>query len=261
MQGRFEEAERLLSAYSDHPATERGRIDLAIANGEYELAMSLVQRVLDRLPRLTLLSVPYLSRLVRVAVQLGNLRVAQDAVEQLHEIASTSQDPRAEAEAHLAEARFAAREQRPEARRLVDEAITRFDRLRLTLDAARARMLLAEIIASSEPALAALEARAALRSLESSGADREADQAAALLRTLEGRGRGGPKRYSGLTKRELEVLDLLGEGLNNAEIGERLFISTKTAGHHVSNVLMKLHFRSRTEAAVYAVREAAARIS
>ena len=261
LQGRFEEAERLLSAYSDHPATERGRIDLSIANGEYELAMSLLQRVLDRLPRLTLLSVPYLSRLVRVAAQLGNLRIAQDAVEQLHEIVSASQDPRAEAEAHLAEARFAAPEQRSDARRLVDEAITRFDGLKLTLDAARARMLLAEIVASSEPALAALEARAALRSLESSGADREADQAAALLRTLEGSGRSGPKRYSGLTKRELEVLDLLGEGLNNAEIGERLFISTKTAGHHVSNVLMKLHLRSRTEAAVYAVREAAARIS
>jgi DNA-binding NarL/FixJ family response regulator len=106
----------------------------------------------------------------------------------------------------------------------------------------------------SEPELAALEARAALRSLESSGADREADKAAALPRTLDGRGRAGPKHYSRLTKRELEVLDLLGEGLSNGEIAERLLISAKTAGHHVSKVLMKLHLESRTEAALYALR-------
>jgi DNA-binding NarL/FixJ family response regulator len=107
-----------------------------------------------------------------------------------------------------------------------------------------------------EPELAALEARAALRSLESSGADREADKAAALLRSLDGSGRARPKRYSGLTKRVLEVLDLLGEGLTNGEIAEWLFISVETAGHHVSNVLMKLHLQSRTEAAVYALRRA-----
>jgi hypothetical protein len=73
-----------------------------------------------------------------------------------------------------------------------------------------ARLLLVDLVMESEPELAALEARTALRSLESSGAEREADKAAALLRALDGRGRTGPKRYSGLTKRELEVLDLLG---------------------------------------------------
>ncbi len=50
------------------------------------------------------------------------------------------------------------------------------------------------------------------------------------------------------------MLALLGEGLTNAEIAARLFISTKTAGNHVSNVLAKLNLRSRTEAAAYAVR-------
>jgi DNA-binding NarL/FixJ family response regulator len=255
LQGRFEEAERLLTAYSEHPAILRAQIDLAIATGEHRLAKSLLLRALDRLPGKTLLAVPYLARFVRVAVALGDASTSHATLDSLREIAATTQDPRAEAEAQLAAARVSISERRPDAMSSIEMAITRLDGLRLSLEAARARLLLAELVMESEPALAALEARAALRSLESSGADREADHAAALLRALEGSGRAGPKRYSGLTKRELEVLDLLGEGLSNAEIAQRLFISTKTAGHHVSNVLMKLHLKSRTEAAVYAVRE------
>ena len=44
----------------------------------------------------------------------------------------------------------------------------------------------------------------------------------------------------GLTDREVEVLDLLDEGLRNAEIAERLHLSEKTVGHHVSAILAKL---------------------
>ena len=54
--------------------------------------------------------------------------------------------------------------------------------------------------------------------------------------------------------RQREVLGLLGEGLTNAEIAARLYISTKTAGNHVSSVLSKLNLRSRSEAAAFAIR-------
>jgi two-component system, NarL family, response regulator LiaR len=58
-----------------------------------------------------------------------------------------------------------------------------------------------------------------------------------------------------LTDREVEVLRLVGEGMNNAEIGARLIISEKTAKSHISNILSKLHLADRTQAAVYAWRE------
>jgi hypothetical protein len=45
------------------------------------------------------------------------------------------------------------------------------------------------------------------------------------------------------------VLDLVRRGLTNAQIGERLYISPKTAGHHVGSVLGKLDMHSRAEAA------------
>jgi DNA-binding CsgD family transcriptional regulator/tetratricopeptide (TPR) repeat protein len=54
---------------------------------------------------------------------------------------------------------------------------------------------------------------------------------------------------SGLTTRELEVLRLVAEGLRNAEIADRLFVSPKTVDHHVSALLGKLGARSRSEAA------------
>lgn len=58
-----------------------------------------------------------------------------------------------------------------------------------------------------------------------------------------------------LTDREMEVLQLVAEGLNNREIGQRLFISENTVKNHIRNILEKLHLHSRMEAVVYAVRE------
>lgn len=57
-----------------------------------------------------------------------------------------------------------------------------------------------------------------------------------------------------LTRRELEVLELVAEGHSNGEIGRRLFISTKTVSVHVSHVLAKLGAASRTQAVAIARR-------
>lgn len=54
----------------------------------------------------------------------------------------------------------------------------------------------------------------------------------------------------GLTKREIEILDLIADGKNNKEIGEALFLSEGTVRNHVSNILLKTDSRDRTELAV-----------
>jgi len=60
---------------------------------------------------------------------------------------------------------------------------------------------------------------------------------------------------SPLSTREIEVLRLIADGLANAEIAERLFVSEKTVKSHVSNILGKLQLVDRTQAAIYAFRQ------
>ena len=61
--------------------------------------------------------------------------------------------------------------------------------------------------------------------------------------------------YDALTDREREVLELVAEGLSNQEAGERLGLAEKTIKHYMTNILGKLHVRSRVEAALLVARE------
>lgn len=55
-----------------------------------------------------------------------------------------------------------------------------------------------------------------------------------------------------LTSREIEVLELIAEGMINREIAQKLFISEKTVKNHISNIFKKLNVSDRTQAAIYA---------
>ena len=99
-----------------------------------------------------------------------------------------------------------------------------------------------------------VDLRRALAEFERLGARPSVAAVARRLRTLGARGiPRGPRAATranpaNLTGRELQVLDLLAGGLRDAEIADRLFLSPRTVGHHVSSILGKLGVRSRAEA-------------
>jgi NarL family two-component system response regulator LiaR len=70
-----------------------------------------------------------------------------------------------------------------------------------------------------------------------------------------------PPTEDPLTERELEVIRLVAKGMNNQEIADDLVISEATVRTHVSNILGKLHLASRTQAALYALREGLASLN
>jgi DNA-binding CsgD family transcriptional regulator/tetratricopeptide (TPR) repeat protein len=76
----------------------------------------------------------------------------------------------------------------------------------------------------------------------------------ALVRGVVGEAKPARADTFGLSRREHEVLALISEGRTNREIGERLFISQKTVGVHVGNILSKLGVSGRVEAAAVAIR-------
>jgi NarL family two-component system response regulator LiaR len=63
-----------------------------------------------------------------------------------------------------------------------------------------------------------------------------------------------------LTQRELEVLRLIAQGYENHDIAEQLVVSEATVRTHTSNILGKLHLATRTQAALYALREGLANL-
>jgi len=254
LQGRLEEAERLLEGYEDMPDALRASAMLHLTRGQATLAAALLLRRLNQLGRDNFLAVPVLALLVQAQIAQGETTTAAATSAELERLAGGSGEPRVMAIAALAAGRLARAAGDPSARGKLESALEIFSRLQMPVDAAGTRMELARTLRGSEPEVAAREARLAQDALEEAGATQPADEAAALVRELGGPARTGPKQLGLLSKRETEVLRLLGEGLTNAEIAARLFISTKTAGHHVSSILAKLQLKSRAEAAGYALR-------
>jgi DNA-binding NarL/FixJ family response regulator len=80
--------------------------------------------------------------------------------------------------------------------------------------------------------------------------------AARILTELNRQQGGDAGGVSGpLTEREIQILQLVAEGLSNEEIGARLFLTEQTVKKQLSSVLQKLHLSNRVQAAVYAVRK------
>ena len=251
LQGRLEEARDLL-ADADTDDTLVARARLALAKGHAEAAQTLAERWVRRRGD-DLLAVGALLVAADAALARDDQVSARALASRIAAIADRTGNRRAAGAAALLEGQLALDTQDHDAAVVVFErALDHYAGLDGLLEVGRVHLGLAEASRPARPEVARVEAAAALTRFEVAGATRLADVARALLRDLGDRTHVGRKGNGLLTERELEVLQLVARGLTNAEIAERLFISVKTAGNHVSNILGKIGARSRTEAAAFA---------
>lgn len=249
-QGRIEEAEALLGDADDAVPAAAVRL----ARGEPAVAALYLERRLDAIGDEHVAAPVALALLVDAHLAAGDVAAASRAAARLEAVAAQGR-LHAEALSTLAGARlYLVAGDVGAAADALERARDLFARVELPHETARVRLELARVLAGLHPEVAVDEARRAHESFRRLGAATDADAAAALLRSLGASARTGPRSAEALTTREQEVLRLVGLGLSNPEIAQRLFISRKTASHHVSRVLAKLGLRNRAEAVAYAAR-------
>jgi DNA-binding NarL/FixJ family response regulator len=247
-QGRYDEAASLLEGQHDDESI-RPRAALHLARGEVEVAKELLERAAQKADPGSSSCIPLLALLVDA--QLASDLDPNGTIEAMAACAAAHPSPYANAVVALARGRAGLGDPKAWLR----DALDGFMQARLPLEASLCRLDLAAACTQTNPEVAIAEAREALKSFEKLEAARYVDAATAVLRDLGQK--VAPPRSSGgsLTKRELDVLALIGAGRSNPEIAEQLFISRKTVEHHVGNILAKLGLRNRTELAGYAARQ------
>jgi DNA-binding CsgD family transcriptional regulator len=264
LQGRVDEAAELLRPLEDRPDACEPLGRLHLLAGELDLAEAVARRGLDGIRHDVLHAGKLRSLLVEIELSRNAVDVAARHAEALTELAERAEHPPLLAEADVARGRVAA------ARLDFGAAADAFEQARAHLEGELRPLLagtialeLAEVRSAAGSRGAAVDqARGAVAIFDRLGATQLVDRTEAVLRSLGVRARSTGRRpavaLAGLTGREQQVLALLREGLTNPEIGERLFISTKTVEHHVGGVLAKLGVRNRAEAAAVAAAAAPA---
>ncbi|HEY1281991.1 MAG TPA: LuxR C-terminal-related transcriptional regulator, partial [Acidimicrobiales bacterium] len=257
-QGRLDEAAEVLAPYEDTLVACVPLARLHIGRGRADLAVAVCRRGLRRLRGDTVRAAPILAVLVDAELRLGDVAAAAVATDELEAAADRAESVVAPALAALARGHVHLAGGDAEA------AVASFDTATELLAgggrpllAAEAHLSLAEALAASGDTPAAVaEARAAQAQFERLAARTGVDRCNFLLRALGAparpRGREAATLVSGLTAREQDVLRLVQQGRTNAEIAAELYISPKTAEHHVGRLLAKLGVRTRTEAAAIA---------
>ena len=253
-QGRTAEAIQLLEGLEEYPEAALPRAALELAAGRAREAAAILSRRVESLGQSNLEAGPVLTLLVEAEIAGGAMAKARVTADRFAQLAAASDNHYLYGLAALSSGRVTASkggDPLPE----FEAALVHLMKAEVPLEAARTRIAIAKAKeASGDPELAAVEARMALATFGRLGAVPDADAASALLRRVSAGGRTGPKGRAPLSRREDQVLGLLGLGLSNEELAARLFISPRTAEHHVSSILAKLDLKSRAEAAAYALR-------
>ena len=261
-QGRLADAEELFARSETHTLSLLGRAALALDRDQPAEAAELADRYLRRFP--------YEGRVersaglelaVRALARLGELERAGDALRELIGIAERIRTRPILAAASSSDGALAsAQGDYDAARRAFEDALdllaacdARFEAVRVRLDLAATLSALGRVDGATR------EIETALSEAEEMGANGERARAEALLGklrtargTLSAEAMDSP--LGSLSRRELEVLGLVAEGLTNHDIAQRLVLSEHTVNRHVANILRKLRLSSRTAAASLAGR-------
>ena len=259
-QGRLVEAARLFEQGEPHALASLGRAELAYDSGDFESAAELGERYLRRVATQNRTErAAGLDLLVRARVALGDYGAARNALTELTAIATLMTTVPLQATASLAAGCIARGEGDSDAaRRHLEDAVDLFRQSGAPFEVARARIELARVFATLGRADQAVEeAERAIAALRELNAELEISRARALIESLKGSSGGRSSSRSqtgGLSAREVEVLRLVADGLNNQAIAERLFLSEHTVHRHIANILNKLSVSSRAAAVARAAR-------
>ena len=252
-QGRGDEARKLLAEAGAHVLVPLVQAELALDDDDPSAALGYAERYLRGLgPAQPIESAAALELLVPIRIRLGEREHAREDHVRLEAIAEAVATDSVRAAERSAAAAVAVGDRDLEAgRRLFEDAFELHRRSEAPFEAAQAQLALARTLASQDRHDAALEhALAAAATFERLGASRAARAAGKLVTKLGGQ--SAAAKRAGLTAREVEVLGLVGEGLSNRLVAERLVVSEHTVHRHLANVYAKLGVSSRAGAVALA---------
>jgi ATP/maltotriose-dependent transcriptional regulator MalT len=221
---------------------------LRLAQGKAGPALLSLRRALEE-TRVPFLRFRLLPALAEVALALGDLGAAEEAVRELDDTATRLESVYARAVAATSSGALAmAQGRHRESLTELRSALTDWARLDVPYEAARCRVLLARACQEvGDGETAVLELAAAREVFDGLGARHD-------LAMID-RGRKRPTAPAGLTPREVEVLGLVATGASNREIAAELVLSEKTVARHVANIFVKIGVSSRAAATAFAYAE------
>jgi LuxR family transcriptional regulator, maltose regulon positive regulatory protein len=262
-QGRLPEAQQMFEREAASGRALLGRAEVAFDRGDHRAAAEQATRYLRRVPPDNRSDrAEGLQLVVRARSALRNVSGAEQARAELAKIAALASTPPLLAAASMAAGYVAAAKgHEDEARQHFEDAVDRFLVLGAPFELARARLELARALGGLGRADDAIrEAQDAVDLLARLEAKAELARAREFLDELSTSPPADTKPGrdvspgSRLTKREVEVLRLVADGLKNQAIAERLFVSDHTVHRHLANILNKLSVGSRAAAVASAAR-------